>query len=155
AKTPPPPLRLLIEGEGLDPVEYVLEGPAIIGRDDTADIRVDHQFVSRRHVEVFFEDGSWCLQDLQSRNGTFLRDEQIDQASLRDTAVFTLGRNGPRLTATVEVQTPAPGALDRDLLDQYANYYLKESADANAGERTLFIRHAFRDLQRRQRRRNG
>src|SRR5262245_23805470 len=95
AKTPPPPLRLLIETEGLEAVEYVLEGPAIIGRDDTADIRIDHQFVSRRHAELFFENGNWWLQDLQSRNGTFLHDEQVDQTSLRDTAVFTLGRNGP------------------------------------------------------------
>jgi membrane-bound lytic murein transglycosylase D len=68
---------------------------------------------------------------------------------------FTLGRNGPQVTATVEEQTPAADVVNRELLAQYANYYLKQSPNENAGERTLFIRQAFRDLQRKQRRRNG
>jgi membrane-bound lytic murein transglycosylase D len=68
---------------------------------------------------------------------------------------FTLGRNGPQVTATVEEQTPAADVVNRELIAQYADYYLKQSPNENAGERTLFIRQAFRDLQRKQRRRNG
>lgn len=44
-----------------------------IGRDQTCDIVVDDQTVSRRHAELeLCDDGGYRLIDLDSRNGTFV-----------------------------------------------------------------------------------
>jgi len=150
-----PPLQLMIRSEGSEPVEYAVEGSAIIGRDENSQICVDHQLVSRRHAQVLFENGGWRLRDLQSTNGTYVEGTRIDQIPLRETTLFTLGRNGPEVTATVQEPAPATSVLDPDLLSQYEDYYLKQSPGGNAGERTIFIRQAFKDLQRKQRRRNA
>jgi membrane-bound lytic murein transglycosylase D len=152
--TMPPPLRLILHGDE-EPVEYVVQDAAGIGRDPGSTIFVDHQLVSRQHAEVFYENGDWWLQDLQSRNGTYVEKERVDRIPLQNNTAFTLGLNGPHLTATVEEQTPVAASSDRELLSQYADYYLKQSPNEKAGDRTIFIRQAFQDLQRKQRRRNG
>ena len=149
-----PRLRLILQGDE-EPVEFVLQDAATIGRDPGSTIFVDHRTVSRQHAKVFYENGDWWLEDLQSRNGTYFGKERVDRIPLQNDTGFTLGLNGPRLTATVEEQTPAVAALDRELLSQYADYYLKQSPDEKAGARTMFIRQAFRDLERKQHRRNG
>ena len=151
---PRPPLRLILQGDE-GPVEYILQHTATIGRDPNSAIFVDHQLVSRQHAEVFFENGCWWLQDLQSRNGTYVGEEQVERAPLQETTAFTLGKSGPQITATVQEQAPAATSSDQELVSQYANYYLKQSPEENVGERTMFIRRAFQDLQRKQRRRNG
>src|SRR5439155_1217717 len=126
-----------------------------IGRGEDFQVRCEHQLVSRRHAQGLFENGGWRLRDLQRTNGTYGEGTRIDQIPLRETTLFTLGRNGPEVTATVQEPAPATSVLDPDLLSQYEDYYLKQSPGGNAGERTIFIRQAFKDLQRKQRRRNA
>jgi DNA-binding NtrC family response regulator len=45
---------------------------ASIGRDETADLRIVANAVSRTHAELSWERGTWLLRDLGSRNGTFV-----------------------------------------------------------------------------------
>jgi pilus assembly protein CpaF len=47
---------------------------AIIGRDQTADIRLEHHSVSRKHAVITIIDGKthFLLEDCQSANGTFI-----------------------------------------------------------------------------------
>ena len=45
---------------------------ALIGRDESADLRIVVNAVSRTHAEVAWERGTWVLRDLGSRNGTFV-----------------------------------------------------------------------------------
>jgi pSer/pThr/pTyr-binding forkhead associated (FHA) protein len=148
----PPTLRLTIHSDGSES-EHFVENTVTIGRDENAEVYVDHPLVSRRHAELSFENGSWWLRDLQSRNGTFIDGQKIAEAPLAETTAFTLGRDGPEVVATFE-SAPAAPVLDRDVLSQYEDYYLRQSSDENAGERTIFIRQAFQDVQRRQRKRN-
>lgn len=43
----------------------------LVGRDFDCDVLLDSDLgVSRRHAQVYFEDGGWCLTDLGSKNGT-------------------------------------------------------------------------------------
>jgi len=45
--------------------------PYLVGRDLDCDVLLDLDLgVSRRHAQVSFEDGGWCLTDLGSKNGT-------------------------------------------------------------------------------------
>ena len=71
------------------------QDPLVIGRDpeQTPSLQLHQTRVSRRHASVEpGEDGrSWLLRDLQSRNGTFLNGERVEQAQLRDGDVIRIG----------------------------------------------------------------
>jgi two-component system, cell cycle response regulator len=70
----------------LDRQEFVL------GRGTDCDIQVDRDSVSRRHAKVFLRDGTtWVVQDLGSTNGSYVNDESIQQAPLRDGDFLKIG----------------------------------------------------------------
>ncbi len=66
-------------------VLYELENPRTnLGRAPTNDIVLDSQSVSKNHCVIEFNrDGMACLRDLQSRNGTFINAERIQNAEVR------------------------------------------------------------------------
>jgi hypothetical protein len=41
----------------------------VVGKDDDCDVVVDGVYVSRRHCEIWFDDGKWWVADLASTNG--------------------------------------------------------------------------------------
>jgi sigma-B regulation protein RsbU (phosphoserine phosphatase) len=58
---------------------------AVIGRNSDCDVPLDVAAVSRRHAVIVREKGSFFVEDLESRNGTFLNDERVvNRAPLRD-----------------------------------------------------------------------
>jgi DNA-binding winged helix-turn-helix (wHTH) protein len=73
--------------------EFVLpSGETVIGRDPAAGVYVDHPSVSRRHARLSIEAGRVRLQDLGSRNGTFLDGRQLDGAvDILEDAIIGLG----------------------------------------------------------------
>ncbi len=70
-----------------------------VGRHPQVDLRFDpanDRAVSARHALLFFEDGSWHVRDLGSRNGTFVNDQPVQQdARLRSGDRITFGVKGP------------------------------------------------------------
>ena len=50
---------------------------AIIGRSSDCDVPLDVAAVSRRHAAIVRERDDFFVEDLESRNGTFLNDERI------------------------------------------------------------------------------
>ena len=58
---------------------------AIIGRSSECEVPLDVAAVSRRHAVVIAERGRFFVEDLNSRNGTYLNEQQLfDRAPLRD-----------------------------------------------------------------------
>ena len=55
----------------------VAEGEAVLGRGDDVDVLVDASSVSRRHARIRVRDGRATLEDLRSKNGTFVRGERL------------------------------------------------------------------------------
>ena len=55
------------------------KAPVVIGRHPECEIHIDDGSVSRRHAQVVYKDGAYYVEDLDSRNGTFLNDQQIFQ----------------------------------------------------------------------------
>ncbi len=53
--------------------------PLIIGRASSNEIPVADERSSRRHAEIFYEEGEWKVRDLGSRNGTFVDGTKLDQ----------------------------------------------------------------------------
>ena len=67
-------------------------GPNVVGRDPAAAIPIDHVSVSRRHAQVSLSGGGATIQDLGSRNGTYLNGRRLETAAaLKDGDVIRLG----------------------------------------------------------------
>lgn len=47
--------------------------------------------VSRHHAQLVFENGEWVIHDLNSTNGTLVNDIDIEECSLRDGDIITIG----------------------------------------------------------------
>ena len=64
----------------------------VIGRERSAGGIVIHDpNVSRSHAELSFDGQTWRIRDLNSTNGTLVNDVDIDECSLRDGDLITLG----------------------------------------------------------------
>jgi hypothetical protein len=50
-----------------------------IGRAPTSDLALEDKTVSATHARLSFHHGQWWVEDLNSRNGTFLNDEPVSQ----------------------------------------------------------------------------
>lgn len=75
----------LINGAGTG-TRFELEGDqAVIGRSSECDVPLDVAAVSRRHAVVVRDRGRYFIEDLESRNGTYLNEQRImDRTPLRD-----------------------------------------------------------------------
>ena len=64
-----------------------------MGRSDDNDIVVDEPLVSRQHAGIRGDRNGYWLQDLDSRNGTFINGEPVEGEGvrLRDSDLITLG----------------------------------------------------------------
>jgi hypothetical protein len=58
--------------------KYPLNNEAVLGRQPGCDVLIDVGAVSRRHAKVLREGGDYYVEDLQSRNGTFLNDQKLE-----------------------------------------------------------------------------
>lgn len=71
----------------------LVPGENILGRDEQAAVRIDAPGVSRRHARIFLDEGRAVLEDLGSKNGTFLKEDRLDApAVLGDGDMLRLGR---------------------------------------------------------------
>jgi len=85
----PPSLYALIWG---DREIALAEGEYVLGRDPEADIPVDHASVSRHHARIVIDGTAARLEDLGSKNGTFLRNQRLEGSHpLRDGDAIRLG----------------------------------------------------------------
>jgi pSer/pThr/pTyr-binding forkhead associated (FHA) protein len=66
----------IVEGPGAGR-QLPLEGPVVLGRDAEADVVLDDQRVSRKHARITPQAGGAVVEDLDSRNGTFVNREEI------------------------------------------------------------------------------
>ncbi|MBG0783972.1 MAG: FHA domain-containing protein [Anaerolineaceae bacterium] len=53
-----------------------------IGRDPVNDFPIDHPTISLRHCRLSFHNKQWWVEDLDSTNGSFLNDSQIDSPTV-------------------------------------------------------------------------
>jgi DNA-binding winged helix-turn-helix (wHTH) protein len=67
-------------------------GENIIGRDPAANARIDDSTISRRHARLVIADKRASIEDLGSKNGTFLRGRRMNKSvRLSDGDVITFG----------------------------------------------------------------
>lgn len=106
---PPPPLLPAITLEALDGRENIIIRPQILNRrfgfaiGRTADV-VDHvlpdERISRRHARIRMTDGRLTVEDLNSSNGTFLDEQQLQPfkpAKLSEGSILRISRYSYRI----------------------------------------------------------
>jgi DNA-binding winged helix-turn-helix (wHTH) protein len=68
------------------------DGTYVIGRESGVSIRIPSESVSRRHLQIRVAGDTATIEDLGSKNGTFLRDERVTgPVSLADGETFVAG----------------------------------------------------------------
>ena len=87
AAPPGPRLTLIFENRHT----VLLEGASVIGRAPDATIRCEAAGVSRHHARIVVANGQATLEDLGSKNGTYLRRQRIASAPLSDGDEIRLG----------------------------------------------------------------
>jgi DNA-binding winged helix-turn-helix (wHTH) protein len=89
----------------------LLDGENVIGRDPDVAVRIEAPGVSRRHARILAEGGRFVLEDLQSKNGTYLRDVRLSPSGeLTDGDEFRLGQT---LLVFRVLREGAPTATER------------------------------------------
>jgi pSer/pThr/pTyr-binding forkhead associated (FHA) protein len=83
------PLRLCLQPGGA--VLEVTRAEAIVGRHTEAEVRLPLPDVSRRHCRLVWQHGRWQVHDLNSLNGVFVNDRQVQQATLRAGDLLRIG----------------------------------------------------------------
>ena len=67
-------------------------GENLLGRDEAAIVWIDDALVSRRHARIVIDESGAVLEDLGSRNGTYLRGKRIEAPrKLADEDQVTIG----------------------------------------------------------------
>ena len=83
----------VITGAAAGQMFKVTRGEMLIGRGSTAAIRVVDDGVSRNHARIRYDSNGLCLDDLESRNGTFVNGERITASTvLREGDKIQVGR---------------------------------------------------------------
>jgi DNA-binding winged helix-turn-helix (wHTH) protein len=65
--------RLILESREIE----LSDGENVLGRDRDAVLWIDHTAVSRHHARIRLSDSAATLEDLGSKNGTYLKGERI------------------------------------------------------------------------------
>lgn len=70
---------LIIRGEDGAPDQHLSVGKdeVILGRGEDTDIRIDVRQISRQHVRIYREGAKYNVEDLDSKNGTWVNGHQL------------------------------------------------------------------------------
>lgn len=72
------PAFLYVErGPGAGQLVPVKQGPLVLGRSSTSDLRLQHPSISRRHAQLVRKGEGFTICDLGSQNGTFVNRKRI------------------------------------------------------------------------------
>jgi soluble lytic murein transglycosylase-like protein len=163
-----PPLRVTVSKTSGSQNLTVYE-PFRIGRSDSCEVTIDNDYVSRVHAEVVFENGIWCIRDLNSSNGLYLDGRRVETARINGPTTIRLGVEGPEISLSPEIgvssrnrstaaessagvppisaRNPGSGTILRKYVD---HYFCGAGSSAPAGEHTMYVRRAFAAVQKKQ-----
>lgn len=72
------PRLVMLQGTGVGAMYRVTDG-TVVGRQSDSAVQIESAEVSRRHARVFVVNGTFYVEDLGSRNGTYLNGLVVDR----------------------------------------------------------------------------
>jgi DNA-binding NtrC family response regulator len=112
----PLPTRIEVVGVRAAPQSFTLSsGSCVVGAGREANIVIDAETVSRRHVELTLVAEGVQITDLGSRNGTFYLGQRVGQLTVRLGSRVRLGK----VEITLDPSLEALSSLPRSALDSY------------------------------------
>jgi pSer/pThr/pTyr-binding forkhead associated (FHA) protein len=109
-----PTLILKFEDKVLN--EYAVDGVATIGRLPDNTLIIDNPAVSGHHARVFLDGDHYVVEDLRSKNGTYVNEKHVLRAALQDGDVLLVGKHKLVFDETADAETiaarpvlPTPG----------------------------------------------
>jgi pSer/pThr/pTyr-binding forkhead associated (FHA) protein len=73
--------------------EYPVESEATIGRLPDNTVVIDNPAVSGHHARVFVDGDRVVVEDLRSKNGTYVNDQHVIRATLKSGDVLLVGKH--------------------------------------------------------------
>jgi hypothetical protein len=79
-------MRLVVKQKDGDTKEFrFTEGPISLGRAATSQIFLPDKLVSKQHAVIYVNsDGKWNVEDLESANKTYLNDQEVHKAEIKN-----------------------------------------------------------------------
>lgn len=74
---------IILQGPNKNKIFELQPGTMIIGRNPDCDIQLDSEFVSKKHATLTVSDEEVVIEDLNSRNGTFVNGIMIQKTKLK------------------------------------------------------------------------
>ena len=87
---------------------YLIRGETILGRSESAGVRVDDPRVSRRHARLILEEGRLVVEDLGSPNGTIVNGLRVARQELVPGDTLVLGKHRIRVETEEPSKKPIP-----------------------------------------------
>ena len=122
-------------GQNLGKQYFLEKGEQIIGRSDSAHVCVAQESVSRKHARIVSRpDGCWRVMDLGSTNGTFVNDQPVVDAELRDGDMVRVGQTIFKYLSGTNIETKYHEEFFRltaidGLTQAYSKRFLLETLD--------------------------
>lgn len=105
--------KLIIVTEPNIGLEYPLFDHAILGRHADNEVPLSDQKTSRQHSRIFYEQGNFYIEDLQSRNGTLVNSKKITKQKLVDGDKIQIGETVLIFVQDSETQ---PNQIDKNIV---------------------------------------
>ena len=87
------PRYLAFTGGALAGNRLKLDGqPILLGRSGDCTVPLQDSYASNRHARIYYRDGQWFIEDLNSTNGTYLGNNRLTTAQLLEPGMVV--RNG-------------------------------------------------------------
>lgn len=105
-----------------------LDGPIVLGRDADCDVVLDHELISRRHLQLTVSSNHVELHDLNSANGTLLNGRSVTQGDAYAADEIFLDPFRLVVSGGDHTQADDAGALDRTQIKSDDNTSLFEDS---------------------------
>jgi len=73
--------------------EYSVDSELTIGRLLDNTVVIDNPAVSNHHARIFLEGDDYIVEDLRSKNGTYLNEKHVVRAALQNRDVLLVGKH--------------------------------------------------------------
>lgn len=94
------PRYLAFTGGALSGNRLKLDGqPILLGRSGDCTVPLQDSYASNRHARIYYRDGQWFIEDLNSTNGTYLGNNRLTSTQLLEPGmVVRIGQTTMELT---------------------------------------------------------